>query len=131
MTSASVFHFLHILVFAVIAGIELPAMYALRLARAPDSGEVTRTLAVRVKRYSDAISAIMLVLLLPLGVQVATHLGVYALMSPGWLYATWGCGIRLAGHCRVVRSNGHLKIGATHLQDRVCAAHHHRPRPPL
>ena len=31
MTAASVFHFLHIAVFAVIAGIELPAMYALRL----------------------------------------------------------------------------------------------------
>ncbi len=97
MTSASVFHFLHILVFAVIAGIELPAMYALRLARAPDSGEVTRTLAVRVKRYSDAISAIMLVLLLPLGVQVATHLGVYALMSPAWLYATWAVGFAWLG----------------------------------
>ena len=35
MTAASVFRFLHIAVFAVIAGIELPAMYALRLARAP------------------------------------------------------------------------------------------------
>ncbi len=31
MTAASVFHFLHIAVFAVIAAIELPAMYALRL----------------------------------------------------------------------------------------------------
>ena len=67
MTAASVSRFLHIAVFAVIAGIELPAMYALRLARAPDSNEVTRTLAIRVKRYADALSAIMLVLLLPPG----------------------------------------------------------------
>ena len=93
MTAASVFHFLHIAVFAVIVGIELPAMYALRLARASDSNEVTRTLAIRVKRYADALSAIMLVLLLPLGVQIATHIGVYTLMSPAWLYATWAVGL--------------------------------------
>ena len=30
-------------------------MYALRLARAPGSNETTRTLAVGVKRYADAL----------------------------------------------------------------------------
>ncbi len=93
MVAADVFHFLHILVFAVIAGVELPALYAMRLARSPESTDVTRILAVRVKRYADAISAIMLVLLLPLGVHIATYIGVYTLMSDAWLYATWIVGL--------------------------------------
>ena len=93
MTAYGLFNFLHILVFAVIAGIELPAMHALRLARAPGGNDATRTLAIRVKRYADALSATMLVLLLPLGVQIATDLGVYSLMSPAWLYATWAVGL--------------------------------------
>ena len=93
MTAYSVFHFLHVLVFAVIAGVELPALYALRMARSPGSGEATRAMAVRVKRYADAISAIMLVLLLPLGVQIASQLGVWTLSSSVWLYATWAVGL--------------------------------------
>ncbi len=93
MTAANIFHYLHVVVFAVIAGIELPAIYALRLARAPGANEATRTMALRVKRYADAISACMLVLLLPLGVQIATYTGVYTLISPGWLYATWVVGL--------------------------------------
>ena len=93
MTAYGIFNFLHILVFAVIAGIELPALYALRMARAPAGSEATRSMAVRVKRYADAVSAIMLVLLLPLGVQIATELGVYSLTSAGWLIATWAVGL--------------------------------------
>lgn len=93
MSAYSVFHFLHVLVFAVIAGIELPALYALRMARSPGSGEAARAMALRVKRYADALSAIMLVLLLPLGVQIASQLGVWALSSSVWLYATWAVGL--------------------------------------
>ena len=93
MTAYGFFNFLHILVFAVIAGIELPALYALRMARAPAAGEATRTMAIRVKRYADALSATMLVLILPLGVQIATDLGVYGLLSSPWLYATWIVGL--------------------------------------
>ena len=93
MTAYSVFHFLHVLVFAVVVGIELPAIYALRMARSPGSGQAARTMALRVKRCADATSAVMLVLLLPLGVQIATQLGVYTLMSAAWLYATWAVGL--------------------------------------
>ncbi len=93
MIAYGIFNFLHVLVFAVIVGIELPALYALRMAGAPSGNEATRSVAVRVKRYADAVSAIMLVLLLPLGVQIATKLGVYTLMSSGWLIATWVVGL--------------------------------------
>ena len=34
----------------------------------------------------------MFVLLLPLGVHIATHIGVYTLMLDTWLYATWVVG---------------------------------------
>lgn len=93
MIAASIFHYLHILVFAVIAGVELPAMYALRLARAPGSSEATRVLAVRVKRYADAVSAVMLVLILPLGVQMGATIGIYPVTSPVSLYITWAVGL--------------------------------------
>ena len=93
MTAYSAFHFLHILVFAVIVGVEIPAIYALRMARSPASGEAARGMALRVKRCADAISAIMLVLLLPLGVQIASQLGVWTLSSSAWLYATWAVGL--------------------------------------
>lgn len=93
MLAYGIFNFLHILVFAVIVGIELPALYALRMAGAPSGKGSTRSMAVRVKRYADAVSAIMLVLLLPLGVQIATELGVYTLSSSSWLIATWVVGL--------------------------------------
>lgn len=88
-----IFNFLHILVFAVIIGIELPALYALRMAGGPSGNQATRSMAVRVKRYADAVSAIMLVLLLPLGVQIASQLGMWTLSSSVWLYATWAVGL--------------------------------------
>ncbi|MYE48909.1 MAG: hypothetical protein F4X96_05700 [Gammaproteobacteria bacterium] len=93
MIAYGIFNFLHVLVFAVIVGIELPALYALRMAGGPAGNQATRSMAVCVKRYADAVSAIMLVLLLPLGVQIATELGVYTLMSSGWLIATWVVGL--------------------------------------
>ena len=93
MSAYGLFNFLHILVFAVIVGSELPALYALRLARAPGAGEAARAMAIRVKRYADALSASMLVLLLPLGVQIATELGIFTLSSSSWLYATWIVGL--------------------------------------
>ena len=93
MTAYGLFNFLHILVFAVIAGIELPAMYALRMARTPGASASTRAMGVRLKRYADGLSAVMLVLMLPLGVQIGTALGVYTLLSPAWLYSTWIVGL--------------------------------------
>ena len=93
MIAYGIFNFLHVLVFAVIVGIELPALYALRMAGAPSANETTRSMALRVKRYADAFSAVMLVLILPLGVQIATELGVYSLTSSAWLVAAWVVGL--------------------------------------
>ena len=97
MTAYGIFNFLHILVFAVIVGIELPALYALRMARGPAGSEAARAMALRIKRYADATSGLMLILLLPLGVQIANALGVWTLTSDTWLYATWGLGLGWLG----------------------------------
>ena len=93
MTAYGIFNFLHILVFAVIVGVELPALYALRMARGAGSSEAARLMALRIKRYADAISALMLILLLPLGVQIGNALGVWTLSSNTWLYLTWAVGL--------------------------------------
>ena len=127
MIAYGIFNFLHVLVFAVIVGIELPALYALRMAGAPSGNEATRSMAVRVKHYADAVSAIMLVLLLPLGVQIATQLGVYTLTSSAWLYATWVVGLVWLAIALMSELTGASTWGAAHLQVRVRAAHHHRP----
>ncbi len=97
MTAYGIFNFLHILVFAVIVGIELPALYALRMARGPAASDAARAMALRIKRCADATSAVMLILLLPLGVQLGNALGVWTLTSNAWLYATWGLGLGWLG----------------------------------
>ncbi len=92
MTTYSIFHFLHILAFAVIVGVELPAMYALRLVRAPGASESARCVAIRVKRYADEASSVMLVLLLPLGVHIGAELGAYTATS-NVLYMAFAVGL--------------------------------------
>ncbi len=93
MSAYSLFHYLHILVFAVIVGVEIPAIHALRMARSPACGAAARIMALRVKRCADMVSAIMLVLLLPLGVQMGAQLGVYTVTSSISLYITWAAGM--------------------------------------
>ena len=119
MIAYGIFNFLHILVFAVIVGIELPALYALRMARAPGGNEATRSMALRVKRYADAVSAIMLVLLLPLGVQIASQLGVWTLSSNVWLYATWAVALAWLA-IAVIAEAGGASIGARRVYKTEC-----------
>lgn len=109
MIAYGIFNFLHILVFAVIVGIELPALYALRMAGGPSGNQATRSMAVRVKRYADAVSAIMLVLLLPLGVQIASQLGVWTLSSSVWLYATWAVALAWLAIAVIAEAGGTSK----------------------
>ena len=119
MIAYGIFNFLHILVFAVIVGIELPALYALRMARAPGGNEATRSMALRVKRYADAVSAIMLVLLLPLGVQIASQLGVWTLSSNVWLYATWAVALAWLA-IAVIAETGGASIWARRVYKTEC-----------
>ena len=128
MIAYGIFNFLHVLVFAVIVGIELPALYALRMAGGPAGNQATRSMAVRVKRYADAVSAIMLVLLLPLGVQIATELGVYTLMSSSWLIATWVVGLAWLAVALMAELTGNSKWAHRIYNVRVRAAHRYWPR---
>ncbi|MDE0680537.1 MAG: hypothetical protein OXI11_10050 [Gammaproteobacteria bacterium] len=119
MIAYGIFNFLHILVFAVIIGIELPALHALRMAGGPSGNQATRSLAVRVKRYADAVSAIMLVPLLPLGVQIASQLGVWTLSSSTWLYATWAVGLAWLA-IAVIAETGGASIWARRIYKTEC-----------
>lgn len=89
MMLTEVFHFLHVAVFAVLVGVELPALYALRVAALSAADGGGARLALRIRRWTDELSGLMLILMLPLGVQIATSIGVYTLMSVNWLIATW------------------------------------------
>ena len=119
MTAYGIFNFLHILVFAVIVGVELPALYALRLARGPGGSEAARLMSLRIKRYADAISALMLILLLPLGVQIGNALGVWTLSSNTWLYITWAVALAWLA-IAVIAEAGGASIGARRVYKTEC-----------
>jgi len=89
MTSTDLIHFLHIVAFAVIVGIELPSLYAARIAQDISTPAPARLLALQVRRWTYAAGGLVLVTFLPFGVSIAIDLGVYTLMSPSWLTATW------------------------------------------
>ncbi|MBM3515597.1 MAG: hypothetical protein FJX59_18060 [Alphaproteobacteria bacterium] len=89
MTSMFWFHFLHVVAFAVVVTVDLPAFYAARRAAEPRAPAGSVLLAAQIMRWTTALSGIALVLFMPLGVELGIDLGVYDLMAPGWLTATW------------------------------------------
>lgn len=89
MTGSDLIHVLHIVAFAIIIGIEVPSLYALHLARRPSTTPAARALALHVRRWTYAIGGLVLVTFLPLGISMATEIGVYTLMAPSWMVATW------------------------------------------
>lgn len=89
MTTIDLLHYLHIIAFAVIIGIELPSLYALHVGANPNASAAARTLAIKVRRWTFALGGLVLVSFLPLGVSIAIDLGVYTLMDPVFLTATW------------------------------------------
>ncbi|MEQ8736765.1 MAG: hypothetical protein RIC29_17720 [Rhodospirillaceae bacterium] len=89
MTGIDLVHYLHIVAFAVIVGLELPVLYAVRLSRRTDVSADAQALVAQVRRWSYAVSGLLLVTFLPFGVSIAIDIGVYTLMSPRWLTATW------------------------------------------
>lgn len=89
MVGFEVIHYLHIVAFAVIVGIEVPSLYAMRLSLRPSTPPAARAVAIQVRRWTYAIGGLVLVTFLPFGVSIAIDIGVYTLMSPTWLTATW------------------------------------------
>ncbi|NKB44428.1 MAG: hypothetical protein GKS03_09150 [Alphaproteobacteria bacterium] len=89
MESFEIIHYLHIVAFAVIVGIEVPSVYAVRLSLRTSTPPAARAVAIQVRRWTYAIGGLMLVTFLPFGTSIAIDIGVYTLMSPAWLTATW------------------------------------------
>ncbi|MEQ9445573.1 MAG: hypothetical protein RJS98_08415 [Rhodospirillaceae bacterium] len=90
LSGIDVVHYLHIVAFAVIVGLELPVLYAVRLSRRTDLSADAQALVAQLRRWAYALSGLLLVTFLPFGVSIAIDIGVYTLMSPTWLTATWG-----------------------------------------
>ncbi len=89
MTAIDVIHYLHIVAFALIVGLEVPVLYAVRLTQRAGLSPAVHTVVVQMRRWTYALSGLLLVTFLPFGVSIAIDMGVYTLMSPTWLTATW------------------------------------------
>ncbi|MDX2142415.1 MAG: hypothetical protein SFV19_03580 [Rhodospirillaceae bacterium] len=93
MTANEFFHFSHVLAFAVVMAVDLPAFYAVRLATATGANADMKLMAARIARWANALSSAAVALLLPLGVAIAIEIGVYTLTDPAYLTATWIIGL--------------------------------------
>ncbi len=89
MTANDFFHYAHVLAFAVILAVDIPAFYAAKLAAAPRASIDARLLAARVARFGNMLSSAALILILPVGVEIATTLGVYRLTNEVAITITW------------------------------------------
>ena len=89
MAGIDAVHYLHIVAFALIVGLEVPVLYAVRLTQRAGVSPAAHTVVVQMRRWTYALSGLLLVTFLPFGVSIAIDIGVYTLMSPAWLTATW------------------------------------------
>lgn len=81
MTLLEFSHFAHVLAFAVVIGVDLPAFYAAKRAADMKATPDVRLLAARIVRWSNMLSSAGIALLLPLGLAIGVNLGVYAASS--------------------------------------------------
>jgi hypothetical protein len=92
MTTLDLIHFAHVLAFALILGVELPAFYAAKLAAAERMPPESRLMAARIVRWANVISALAIVFLLPLGISLGGSLGVYRISHEVAITITWAVG---------------------------------------
>lgn len=79
----------HILVVVYLLGADLGRLYLGRLGAARDTAAPARLAAARGVVWLGSITDAALVLILPVGVSLGAALGVFRVVSPGWLTATW------------------------------------------
>jgi hypothetical protein len=79
----------HILIVVFLLGVEPGRLYLARLAAAEATPVPARLAAARAARWLGAIGNAALVLILPAGVSLGAALGVFRIMGPVWLAATW------------------------------------------
>jgi hypothetical protein len=89
MTSYEIFHFGHVIAFALIFAVDLPAYYAAKLVAGENTTPELRLLAARVVRWSNVVSSGALILLMGFGVQIAVDLGVYRVTQDIAMTITW------------------------------------------
>jgi hypothetical protein len=89
MTSIEIFHFGHVVAFALIFAVDLPAYYAAKLVAGENTAPELRLLAARVVRWSNVISSGALILLMGWGVEIAVNLGVYRVTQDIAMTITW------------------------------------------
>ncbi|MBL8629788.1 MAG: hypothetical protein JNM81_09185 [Rhodospirillaceae bacterium] len=93
MTSIELIHFLHVVAFALIIGVELPAFYAAKLAAAERMLPESRLMAARIVKWANGFSSLFIILLLPLGVSLGGNLGVYRISNEVAITITWVVGL--------------------------------------
>lgn len=79
----------HILVVVYLLGADLGRLYLARLGTARDTAAPARLAAARGAVWLGSVTDAALVLILPVGVSLGAALGVFRVVSPGWLTATW------------------------------------------
>lgn len=125
----------HVLVVVYLLGSDLGRLLLARAGAAAGSSADTRLAAARTVTVLGSVTGTALILILPAGISLAGALGVYRIVSPSWLVATWvvaaawlllslaadraasqpvgGRGLLLAdGVARFVIGAGHLYDGA-------------------
>jgi hypothetical protein len=79
----------HILVVVYLLGADLGRLYLARLGAARDTAGQARLAAARGAVWLGLITDAALVLVLPVGVSLGASVGVFRVVSPGWVTATW------------------------------------------
>jgi hypothetical protein len=125
----------HVLVVVYLLGADLGRLLLARAGALPGTSPETALAAARTVSTLGTVTGTALILILPAGISLAGALGVYRVVSPAWLAATWlvtgawlllaaaadraatrplgGEGLLLAdGVARFVIGTGHLYDGA-------------------
>jgi hypothetical protein len=89
MTSIDLFHFGHVIAFALIFAIDLPAYYAAKLVGGENTAPELRLVGARVVRWSSVVSSGAMILLMGWGVEIAVNLGVYRVTQDIAMTITW------------------------------------------
>jgi hypothetical protein len=79
----------HVLVVVYLLGADLGRLLLARSGAAAGTSPDTRLATARTVSTLGSVTDAALILVLPAGISLASALGVYRIISPGWLIATW------------------------------------------
>jgi len=79
----------HVLVVVYLLGADLGRLLIARAGAAASAAPDTQLAAARTVSTLGSVTGTALILILPAGISLAGALGVYRIISPAWLIATW------------------------------------------